>query len=207
VFGAPFWPYLAANPQLSGSFDAIMAAGSDPVIDAVSGHDWHGIRHVVDVGGGTGVLLAELLGAYPDIRATLVDLSDTVTRGRQFLTERGLDSRCAFVGKSFFDPLPAGGDAYVLARVVHDWDDDNALRILRRCAEAAGRHGRVVVVECHTDPATAAELNLRMQVLTGGRERTVEDYTALLEKAGLAVADVRTTRLGIVVIDCAARRA
>ncbi|GAA5051305.1 hypothetical protein HNP84_006485 [Thermocatellispora tengchongensis] len=211
VFGAPFWEHLAANPELSASFDAMMATGADDVADAAQGYDWSGVRHVIDVGGGTGALLAEVLRAEPDIRATLVDLPDTVDRGRRYLAERGLDTRCAFAGQSFFDPLPAGGDVYVLRRVVHDWGDDDALRILRRCADAAGRHGRVVVIEQRgggfaDDPAMFAEMNLRMLVLSGGRERTVEDYIALAGEAGLDVARVHGTPLGHVVLDCTPRR-
>jgi len=206
VFGTPFWHYLAANPQMSASFDAVMARGTDQVIDAARSYDWSGVRHVVDVGGGTGVLVAEVLRAHPDIRATLVDLPDTVDRGRQYLGERGLAERCEFVGQSFFDPLPAGGDAYVLRRVVHDWDDDEALAILRRCAEAAGPQGRVVVIESNggpgDDPAAFAEMNLRMLVLVGGRERAVEDYIALAAEAGLDVTDVHGTPLGHVILDC-----
>ncbi|MGP3918638.1 methyltransferase [Nonomuraea sp. 10N515B] len=206
VFGAPFWRYLAAHPEMSGSFDAMMASGADYVADAARGYDWSGVRHVVDVGGGTGALLAEVLRAHPDIRATLVDLPDTVDRGRHYLAERGLATRCEFVGQSFFDPLPAGGDVYVLRRVVHDWGDDDAQLILRRCADAAGQHGRVVVIESHgssgADPAMFAEMNLRMLVLSGGRERTVEDYIAIAAEAGLDVADVHRTALGHVILDC-----
>lgn len=207
VFGAPFWRYLAASPQMSASFDAMMASGADYVADAARGYDWSGARHVVDVGGGTGALLAEVLRDHPDVRATLVDLPDTVDRGRQYLAARGLDARCAFVGQSFFDPLPAGGDVYVLRRVVHDWGDDDALVILRRCAEAAGRHGRVVVIESPSgsaaDPAMFAEMNLRMLVLSGGRERTVDDYVAIAVEAGLDLAGVHRTALGHVILDCA----
>lgn len=205
VFGASFWPYLADNPEISASFDALMAVGSDYVADAARGYDWSGARHVVDVGGGTGVLLAEVLDAHPGIRATLVDLPDTVDRGRQYLAARGLDTRCAFVGRSFFEPLPAGGDAYVLRRVVHDWGDVDAVAILRRCAEAAGEHGRVVMIEQHGspgDPAMFAEMNLRMLVLSGGRERTLEDYIALAAEAGLKVAGVHSTPLGHLILDC-----
>jgi hypothetical protein len=206
VFGTPFWDHLAASPQLSASFDALMAAGADQVADAAGGYDWSSVRHVVDVGGGSGVLLAEVLHANPDIRATLVDLPDTVERGRQYLAERGLATRCEFVGQSFFDPLPTGGDAYVLRRVVHDWSDDDALLILRRCADAAGQRGRVVLIESRgtssDDPAMFAEMNLRMLVLCGGRERTVEDYIALAAEAGLGVADVHSTALGHIVLDC-----
>ncbi|WP_219469083.1 methyltransferase [Nonomuraea rhizosphaerae] len=209
VFGAPFWHHLAANPEMSVSFDAMMAAGADYAADAVSAYDWSGVRHVVDVGGGTGALLAEVLSVAPDIRATLVDLPDTVERGRQHLAGRGLDKRCAFAGQSFFDPLPAGGDAYVLSGVVHDWDDEAAVRILRRCAEAAGQDGRIIMIESQgggpgADPAMFAEMNLRMLVLSGGRERTVDQYGALATRAGLTLTDVRTTPYGQALLICQA---
>ncbi|WP_327586731.1 methyltransferase [Nonomuraea sp. NBC_00507] len=164
VVGAPFWRYLAAHPEMSGSFDAMMASRADYVADAARGYDWSGVRDVVDVGGGTGALLAEVLRAHPDIRATLVDLPDTVDRGRHYLAERGLAARCEFVGQSF------------------------------------------VVIESHggsgADPAMFAEMNLRMLVLSGGRERTVEDYIAIAAEAGLDVADVHRTALGHVILDC-----
>ncbi|NJP98082.1 methyltransferase [Nonomuraea sp. FMUSA5-5] len=207
VFGAPYWDYLAAEPQVSASFDAMMASGDDYVADAAEAYDWSGVRHVVDVGGGTGVLLSEILRAHPGLRATLVDLPDTVERGRRYLAGRGLDGRCAFAGQSFFEPLPAGGEVYVLKRVLHDWGDDDAVRILRRCAEAAGPHGKVVVIETDSglgsDPAGLAEMNLRMLVLTGGRERTVDDYRAIADEAGLGLAGVRHTPLGHIVLECA----
>ncbi|MDH2429451.1 methyltransferase [Sphaerisporangium sp. TRM90804] len=206
VFGAPFWRYLALNSQISGSFDAMMADGADYVADAAEGYDWSGARHVVDVGGGAGALLAEVLRANPGVRATLVDLPDTVERGRRYLAERGLETRCEFAGQSFFEPLPTGGDVYVLRRVLHDWGDDDARWVLRRCAEAAGRHGRVVVIETPggsgDDPAMFAEMNLRMLVLSGGRERAAEDYVAIATEAGLDVAGVHTTPLGHVILDC-----
>ncbi|MGW0667058.1 methyltransferase [Streptomyces sp. NPDC002746] len=207
VFGAPFWPYLAARPELAASFDATMSAPDAFVTDAAQGYDWSGVRQVTDVGGGTGALLVELLAAHPGLRATLIDLPETVERGRELLAGHGLTDRCAFVGQSFFDPLPAGADVYVLRRVVHDWDDERALAVLRRCAEAAGESGgRVVVIEGHSmsadSPAEFAEMNLRMLVLAGGRERGLDDYTELASAAGLHIAGVHTTPLGHVVIDC-----
>jgi ubiquinone/menaquinone biosynthesis C-methylase UbiE len=207
VFGAPFWEYLAANPAMSASFDATMAAGSEYVADAAAGYDLSAARHVVDVGGGTGELVAAVLEAHPRLRATLVDLPDTVERGRRQLAARGLAERCGAVGQSFFEPLPAGGDVYLLSSVLHDWGDSEAAAILRRCAEAAGERGRVVIIEQHApeggDPAMFAEMDLRMLVFCGGRERTLDDYTALAAEAGLAIAGVRTTPLGQVVLDCA----
>lgn len=208
VFGAPFWRHLAETPALRASFDATMGSGAEYIPDAAAGYDWAPIRHVIDVGGGAGALLTEVLRAHPHLRATLVDLPDTVERGRANLTEHGLATRCEFAGQSFFDPLPTGGDAYVLRHVLHDWGDEEALRILRRCAEAAGPRGRVVVIESHgvsgDDPAMFAEMNLRMLVLTGGSERTVDDYLAIAAKAGLTTATVRTTALGQTILDCTA---
>jgi 2,7-dihydroxy-5-methyl-1-naphthoate 7-O-methyltransferase len=207
VFGLPFWNYLAADPAMAATFDAMMA-GSERAT-AATGYDWSGVRHVVDVGGGTGGLLAEVLRANAGIRATLVDLPDTVARGRQFLAERGLDDRCDFAGQSFFDPLPAGGDVYLLSAILHAWGDEPATTILRRCAEAGGETGRVLIVEHDAagDPAAFAEMDLRMLALVGGRERTVDDYATLAAAAGLAVTDVRTTPSGQLIIDCRAAAA
>lgn len=202
VFGAPFWNYLAADPTMAASFDAMMASSERTT--AATGYDWSGVRHVVDVGGGTGGLLAEVLRANTGIRATLVDLPDTVARGRQFLAERGLDDRCEYAGQSFFDPLPAGGDVYLLSAILHAWGDEPATAILRRCAEAAGEAGRVLIVEhdAAEDPGAFAEMDLRMLALVGGRERTVDNYATLATAAGLTIVDVRTTPSGQLIIDC-----
>jgi 2,7-dihydroxy-5-methyl-1-naphthoate 7-O-methyltransferase len=203
VFGRPFWDYLDANPAISASFDATMAvdAGSAAVAE---GYDWTGVEHVADVGGGTGTLIAKVLMRDPRLRGTLVDLPETAGRAREHLAGLGVDSRCEIVGQSFFDPLPAGADVYLLSRVIHDWDDDAARAILRRCAEAAGTSGRVLVIEAHAggDPAAFAEMNLRMLVLAGGRERTLDDYSALAADAGLQVTKINEITERHVVIEC-----
>jgi 2,7-dihydroxy-5-methyl-1-naphthoate 7-O-methyltransferase len=205
VFGQPFWAYLDANPAFGASFDATMAvgAGNTPV---ATGYDWAAVRHVADIGGGTGTLIAEVLRHNPSLRGTLVDLPETAARARQYLAGQRLDGRCAVVGQSFFEPLPAGADAYLLNRVIHDWDDAAASAILRRCREAANRTGRVLMVESHgiagADPAAFAEMNLRMLVLTGGRERTIDDYSTLAAGAGLRVTAVHDISERQVIIEC-----
>ena len=208
VFGLPFWDYLDANPAIGASFDATMAVdgGNSAVADR---YDWATVRHVADIGGGTGTLIAEVLQRNPRLRGTLADLPETAARAREYLAGLGLDGRCEVVGQSFFDPLPAGADAYLLNRVIHDWDDAAATAILRRCAEAAGSAGRVLVVESHGtpggDPAAFAEMNLRMLVLAGGRERTLEDYSALAADAGLQVTAVHDITERDLIIECAAK--
>jgi hypothetical protein len=191
VFGQPFWDYLDANPAISASFDATMAVDAGHAAVA-NGYDWTAVRHVADIGGGTGTLIAAVLRGNPQLRGTLADQPDTAARARQYLAGCDLASRCEVVGQSFFDPLPPGADVYLLNRVIHDWDDAAAGAILRRCAEAAGSTGRVLVVESAGDGDSPgfAEMNLRMLVLTGGRERTIDDYTALAAGAGLQVTAV-----------------
>jgi len=204
VFGQPFWAYLDANPAISASFDAIMAV-DDGNAAVAGGYDWTTVRHVADIGGGTGTLIAEVLWRNPRLRGTLVDLPETAARARQYLAGLGLDDRCEVVGQSFFDPLPAGADAYLLSRVIHDWDDAAASAILRRCAQAAGSTGRVLVIESAAaggDPAGFAEMNLRMLVLAGGRERTIDDYSALAAGAGMEVTAVHDTTERHVIIEC-----
>jgi hypothetical protein len=206
VFGQPFWAYLDANPAISASFDATMAVDTGDAAVA-DGYDWTAVRHVADIGGGTGTLIAEVLRRNPGLRGTLADLPETAARARRYLAGLGLDGRCDVVGQSFFDPLPAGADVYLLSRIIHDWDDAAATAILRRCAEAAGGDGRVLMIESAAagDPAGFAEMNLRMLVLSAGRERTVEDYAALADGAGLRVAAVHDLTDRQVIIECVPR--
>jgi len=154
----PFWAYLGANPAISASFDATMAVDAGNAAVA-GGYDWTTVRHVADIGGGTGTLIAEVLRRHPHLRGTLADLlPETAARARQYLAGLGLDGRCEVVGQSFFDPLPPGADAYLPSRIIHDWDDAAATAILRRCAEAAASTGRVLVIESAVggDPAAFA---------------------------------------------------
>lgn len=191
--GRGFWEDLAAQPALAESFDALMASRLRAEVPAmVAGYDWGALSHVIDVGGGNGTLLAAVLAAHPALRGTLVELAGPAEAAGSTFAAAGVGERCAVVAGSFFESLPAGADAYVLSGVLHDWDDERALRILGRCAEAAGTTGRVLVIEegLLEDAGEAGlrtEMNLRMLAYTGGRERTLGDLVHLASGAGLSV--------------------
>lgn len=202
VFGETFWRHLANTPSLAASFDNVMSAGAEYVDDDVAAFDWSRAHHVADVGGGTGALIAAVLHRHPHVRATLVDLPATVERGRVALTAEGLRDRVRFAGQSFFDPLPADADVYVLNSILHDWADPDATLILNRCAEAAGTSGTVLIIEQNpVSGAEHAEMDLRMLVLCGGRERTRAELESLAEEAGLSVVETRSTPLGQIGIE------
>ena len=191
-FGRPFWDDLAADPALAASFDEQMAADVTAwAPNIVAAYDWGSLGHLVDVGGGNGALLAALLLQHPRLRGTVLDLPGAALAARGTLAAAGLADRAHAVAGSFFDPLPPDAGGYLLCAILHDWDDQAALAILRRCAEAAGAGGRVLVVEklaTEADPRT--EMDLRVLAWFGGRERDLAQLTALAEAAGLRVAAV-----------------
>ncbi|WIY03085.1 methyltransferase [Amycolatopsis mongoliensis] len=185
-YGRDFWSDLAEQPPLRESFDRQMAHRlRAEVPQLVAGFDWGRFATIVDVGGGPGTLLAAVLAAHPGARGRLVEL-DTAAAARTFAAH-GLEDRAEAVECSFFDPLPAGADAYLLCDILHDWDDEHAGRILARCAEAARPAGRILVVEQVGGRRAATDMDLAMLVIFGGRERRVEEFEALASAHGLAL--------------------
>jgi hypothetical protein len=205
VFGRPFWEDLQAHPDLSASFDALMGptghGSPDPEVLVTGG--WESVRTVVDVGGGTGSLLAEILRVRPTLRGTLVDLPTTVARSGEVFQAAGVAERATAVGQSFFDPLPAGADLYLLKSVLFDWPDREATAILRRCAEAARPAGRIVVVNgVSPDEGGGPSPALLMLVLVGGRERSLAEFHELARAAGLEVQAAERQPSGRFVVEC-----
>ena len=192
-FGRSFWDDLSADSARTASYDAQM--GADVAADApaiVAAYDWGSLRHVVDVGGGNGALLTAMLRAHPTLRGTVFDQLATAATARKALTAAGLAGRSDIVPGSFFDPLPPGAGGYLLSAIVHDWDDEPARTILRRCAEAAVNGGAVFVVEKigADGESLRTGMDLRMLAYFGGRERGVAELTALAETSGLRVVAV-----------------
>jgi SAM-dependent methyltransferase len=205
VFGRPFWEDLAAHPEIAASFDALMGPAGHGIPDpeVLIGGDWESVRTVVDVGGGTGALLAEILRARPEVRGILVDLPSTVARSAELIQALGVSERFTAVGQSFFDPLPPRADVYVLKKVLDDWPDREVLAILQRCAEAARPGGRVVVLGgVSTDEEGTPSPELLMLVLVGGRHRTLTEFRALAREAGLEVQAAGRLPSGQFVVEC-----
>jgi len=191
AFGRPYWEDLAANPKISASFDELMSYAGHGTPDPnvlLNASDWPNVKTVVDVGGGTGALLAEILRAQPHTKGTLVDLPHVVARSRPIFEAAGVADRAKTSGQSFFDPLPAGADLYTIKSVLNDWPDDEARAILKRCAEAArrsdGTSGRVVAF-AQAGPGERADPDLLMLVLVGGKARSTDDLRELGRQAGL----------------------
>lgn len=197
-FGAPFWADLDAHPEVAAAFVASMAAHARELGRAIAArHDWTGVEHLADVGGGSGEALAGVLRAHRGIRGTLIDLPETVRRSAVPLAEAGVADRVRVVGGSFFDPLPGGADTYLLSLILHDWPDGDCVRILRRCAEAGGHGARVLVAEQvaartddAADPLFTSEHDLTMLLLFGGAERTEEEFLRLGRAAGMSLCSV-----------------
>ena len=203
VFGLPFWEDLDAHPDIAASFDALMGPAGhgrpDAGIQIMGG--WESVRTVVDVGGGTGSLLAEILLAQPHISGILVDLPGTVARAVETFRSAGVAERVSVVGQSFFDPLPAGADVYVLQKVLNDWPDRETRAILQRCAEAARPSGRIVVLGGVIPDNALRALTIEM-VLVGGKSNTVAEFRELARQAGLEVVVAEQQPSGRFVVEC-----
>lgn len=203
VFGVGFWEDLDAHPDIAAQFDDLIGpvGHGTPSADFPVTPGWDALRTVVDVGGGTGALLAEILRAHPHLLGTLVDQPRTVARSGAIFHAAGVAERAAAAGQSFFDPLPAGADLYVLKGVLNDFPDREAAALLARCAEAARPGGRVVVLGGIVPDGDPIPLTLEM-VLLGGKYRTVSAFTALARGAGLEMIAAGPGPSGRFAVEC-----
>jgi len=188
VFGANHFDYIAERPELARLFDRAMAASAamfTPVADFV---DFSAARVVVDVAGGDGELLGKVLGAVPHLRGVLLERSHVIEAAREKLGRLGCAERCEFVAGDFTRTIPGGGDVYILSRVLHDWDDEQCLSILRRCADAMAEGTELLVLERllpeGDSPSLATAWDVHMMCNVGGRERTLSHYRRLLQESG-----------------------
>ena len=181
IHGTDFWSWLGERPDERGAFDRAMSGSWESKVDRVASAEWRGDELVVDVGGGNGALLIELLRRRPGLRGIVFDLPET-TRD-----EPALGDRIEFVAGSFFERVPRG-DVYVLSTILHDWDDGRAGQILRTIRAAAPDDGRLLVLDAvvptGNEPHGAKLLDLLMLALFGARERDEAQWRTLLEENG-----------------------
>ncbi|WP_433331027.1 methyltransferase [Spirillospora sp. CA-294931] len=207
VHGRAFWDEVAVDPAFGSMVNGVMATATarENAPQLATEYDWSGVRTVVDVGGGLGVQLAEVLRAHPHLRGILVDLPPTASAAERVLAEAGVAERAEVRPGSFFDELPAGADVYLVSRVLTDWDDEKAAKILERCARAVAPGGQVLILEVLPSPERdrlRSSFDLQMLLLIGGRERTVADFGELAARAGLALTSSRIFDNGLTLIEC-----
>ncbi len=203
-FGLPFWEDLQAHPDIAASFDALMGLAGHGIPDpeVLLTGDWEKVKTVVDVGGGTGALLAEILRAHPQIQGTLVDFPGTVARAEALLQAAGVRERVQTVGQSFFDPLPARADLYLLKSILNDWPDQEAQLILSRCVEAAHPGSRLVILGGVSPNDSLNSFLTPEMVLLGGKDRTLTEFRALAQQVGLTVEAAGQLPSGRFAVEC-----
>lgn len=198
VHKMPIFDYIGQHPEAGAIFDQAMtslSAGEAPAI--VSAYDFSGIRKLADIGGGQGLLLRTILKSHPKMTGVLFDRPDAVEGMHLQLGEDGIAERCEVVPGDFFQSVPAGADAYLLKYVIHDWNDERSLAILRNCRRVMTNDARLLLVETVV-PAPGeshfAKLqDLEMMVIVGAQERTVGEYSSLLDRAGFKLVRVVPT--------------
>ncbi|MCP2167685.1 O-methyltransferase [Goodfellowiella coeruleoviolacea] len=193
--GHDFWADLNRDEALASGFDHALAGFPDFLAGRIArGYDWTSARHVVDVGGGTGRVLAELLTTHPRLRGTLVDLPHAAALAAARFAEQGVADRASVSGQTFFDPLPTGGDVYLLANVLHCWTDEDSRKIIDQCVASAAPRAVVVVVDqvmpeqpTGGDQRGLDETDLGLLLLFGTKIRSEREFRRLGDSAGLTL--------------------
>jgi SAM-dependent methyltransferase len=204
-FGMHFFQYMQEHPERHSIYDSAMTVAhggeTEPMLDA---YDFSTFRKVVDVGGGNGLVLASIVRRHPSIQGILFDLPAVANRARSTVASTDVFDRIQIQGGDFFDGVPANADAYVLRHIIHDWEDQDAIAILRECQKAVIPDGRILVVEMvipsGNEPSFSKWLDL-MMLLVAGRERTKEEYSRLFSEAGLKMTRIIPTASEVSIIE------
>ncbi len=206
LYGMPIFDFLSQNLEQAKVFDAAMVGVHGRETAAMTdAYDFSEIGVLADVGGGNGSLLSFVLKAYPNLKGMLYDLPGVVERAKAGLQAAGLADRCEVIGGSFFESIPEGADAYLMRHIIHDWDDEKSLTILRNVHRAMRPDARLLVVEGvippGNDPSFSKLLDLTMLTLPGGKERTEEEYRTLFRAGGFELTRIVPTAAEISVIE------
>jgi hypothetical protein len=197
VHGKPVFEYFPEHPEISELFNNAMTSMSEMVTPALlEAYDFAGIQTLMDVAGGHGALLRAILNKYPEMHGILIDLDHVIDGAKQVSANQALAHRCQFMPADFFAEVPANADAIIMKHIIHDWDDDKAVLILKNCRKAlTGKpNARIILVEsvlpAGNEPHMGKFIDLEMFVFPGGRERTEEEFRRLFSLAGLRLTRV-----------------
>jgi hypothetical protein len=208
--GKGTFEHFADDPQLSKTFNDAMTGFSASVIPAIlEAYDFGGIRTLVDIAGGHGAVLTSILDKYPSMKGILFDLDHVIEGAKPRLASLGLANRVTTASGDFFKAVPAGGDAYIMKHIIHDWDDGKATAILKNIRSVLPKDGRVLLLEsvipAGNDPHLGKIIDIEMLVMPGGKERTEEEFRKLFAGAGFALTRIVTTQSPLSVIEATPR--
>ena len=199
IYGESFFEHLQRHPERAAVFDEAMTVYVKAHGVAVaSAYDFSPFGTIVDVGGGHGAMMQAILLRYPRARGVLFDLPRVIVGAREAIDRAGLSARCRCVGGDFFAGVPNGEDGYLLSSILHDWDHQRSLTILRNCRRAMPEHARLLIVEMvipeGDEPFFGKLVDLQMLVTLGGLERTAKEYQQLLVEAGFELIRIIPTQ-------------
>jgi hypothetical protein len=205
-FGVDIWKYFQQNPEDAAVFNDSMSSVTAATNEAImSLYDFSNFGTVVDVGGGHGGLITSILKSSPKVKGILFDAPEVIEGARPKLEGAGLAERCETVAGDFFKSVPPGGDAYVMKWIIHDWDDEKAITILRNCRSRMRANGRLILVDCvvpeSNEPHFSKFIDLNMLVMTGGKERTAKEFEQLLGAAGFKLLRIIPTELPTSIVE------
>lgn len=206
IYGKAYFDYLRENTGPAQVFNDAMTSMSTTASAAIAdGYDFTGVNKLVDVGGGHGMLLCSILEKYPQMDGMLIDASSVIAGTKEAIEARGLSKRCDAVGGDFFASVPAGGDAYIMKHIIHDWNDERASTILQCCHRQMPAEGRLLVVEMvipeGNAPSFGKLMDLEMLVLLHSYERTEAEYRELFNRSGFKLTRIVPTKSAYSVIE------
>src|SRR5437763_9503075 len=195
AFGEPVWEFFAKHPDNAKIFNDAMSGMTAQANEALhAAYDFAGIKTIVDVGGGHGGLITSILERNPQMRGILFDSRQVIEGAKSFVKESEVADRCELIGGDFFESVPTGGDAIILKWIIHDWNDDQSVTILKNCHRALPANGKLILVEAVVPAGSERHfskfIDLNMLVMTGGRERTEEEFRRLYEASGFHLSRV-----------------
>ena len=206
AFGMDVWQFFAQHPDNAQIFNDAMSGMTAQATEALhAAYDFGGINTLIDIGGGHGGMISSILRRNPEMQGILFDAPQVIDGARAGVEASDVAGRCTLVGGNFFEAVPAGGDAHILKWIIHDWDDEKSLAILKNCHGALAKNGKLILVEAVVPPGSEMHfskfMDLNMLVMTGGHERTEAEFRRLYEAAGFRLTRIVPTESPFSVIE------